>query len=204
MEKVGEKTLTEVAADGFGMKLNPFNGQRLVPQAHDFPVRGPGGYFQHLGHRRRIHCKAVVSGESAGAGKVAEYPFAVHLDGLNFAVHDVPGLDDHTAEGLRQALVSKTDSQNGDAAGKGSDGLNGNPCFPGRTGAGGYDEAARVQGFEFGHGHFVISDNLHFLVRVVLDDVADHLVDVVGEGIVVVDEDDHFAKPPHRRQGPAL
>ena len=214
VEKVGEESRAVLGADGFGVELHPFDGQFPVTQAHDFPVGGAGGDFQFIGHGGGVDGEGVVAGESAGVGQVAQHAFAVHFDGFHFAVDDGLGLDDFAAEHFGEALVAQADTEDGYSAGEGFDGGVGDARVRGGSRSRGDDEALGLEGLEFGNGDFPAAENPHFPAGIVFDDAAHHLVDVVGEGIVVVDQGDAVFRgglaghvqttPPPRRPGPGL
>ncbi len=118
----------------------------------------------------------------------------VVVDGGGLAVLDLAGVDDARAEGLRHALMAEADAEDGHLAREALDQLDADAGVVRGFGAGGDDDAL---GGEL--GDFVEGD----LVVAVDDDVgsqfAEVLVEVVGEGVVVIEEEDHTfvpARPP--------
>ena len=101
-------------------------------------------------------------------------------------MHDVPGADDASAEGLADALVAQADAEDRDLAGEAFDGGQRDARFVGRAGAGREYDAFRG---EFGDPvgvDLVIAVDPHLFTQ-----LAEVLHQVVGEGVVVVDHEQH-------------
>ncbi len=109
------------------MELHALDRQGFVAHAHDFvdvAVRGlgPGGDVQAIRGGGFVDDQGMIAHHGEGAGQAGEYalPPVVDLGGLT--VHDVPGADDVSAEGLADALVAQADAQDRDLAGETFDG----------------------------------------------------------------------------------
>src|SRR5258706_5976327 len=110
------------------------------------------------------------------------------MDLVGFSVHQSAGALDDSAEAVADALVAEADAQDGDFGGEMLDDVVGDAAFLGRTGAGGDDDVGGPKLFDFGDGHLVVAKDLHRALGV---DLAEPLDEVVGEGVVVIDENDH-------------
>ena len=114
------------------------------------------------------------------------------LDPVDLAMHQPLGPDNTSAEDLPDRLMAETDAEDRHPPGKAADGIGGDPRLVGRAGAGGDDEMARGEG-----GYCVAID---LVVAVDLDRhaggyLADPLDEIPGEGVVVVDEENHRLHP---------
>ena len=158
-----------------------------MPHAHDLAVGGNRGDLQLLRQGLALNGQGVVAGEARGARQAAEKAAAVQGHFLRLAVDDPPRGDDAAAERVADGLVAQADAEDGNRAGKPLDALHADarffrPARPGRD-----DDARRVHGSQLVHGDPVVAENLDRLVR----ELGEVLVEVVREGIVVVDDDVH-------------
>jgi len=109
-------------------------------------------------------------------------------------VHDRACTADLSAEGLPDRLMPKANAQKGNLAGEALDYLQGNACLVGCAGPGGDDDFLWRQALDLRHRDLVIPH--HGNLGPKLPEV---LVDVVGEGVVVIDEQDHALASPSPR-----
>jgi hypothetical protein len=82
--------------------------------------------------------------------------------------------------------MSQADSEHGDFAGKVPDECDADSGFLRGAGAGREENALRVHGFDFHYGELVVAADYHLGSQFpqILDEV-------IGEGIVVVEDEDH-------------
>ena len=108
-------------------------------------------------------------------------------DRAGFAVHQVAGADDLAAEGLADGLMAEADSQDRRLAGHAADQRNQNAGLAGRAGARREQDALGPERLDLIDGQLVVAIDLD--LRAQLTQVLDK---VVGEGIVVVEDEDHY------------
>ena len=101
-------------------------------------------------------------------------------------MHAAVGARDAAAEDFGEALVAQADAQNGDGAGEAFDSVVADTGIGGRAGTGGDDQMGWAKiGKRFGGGGIVADDmDMWFFVK-----GSDGLDEVVGEGIVIVDDE---------------
>ena len=138
----------------------------------------------------------VVAGGVEGTGEAAEDALVVVADGTDFAVHGNDVARDGHAVHVGHGLVAQADAQDWNFACEARDHVGGNAGFFGRARAWRDDEArgafAVTQGSGFVGGDFVVANDEQ--VAADLEGAVDFskaLDEVPGEGVVVVDEEDH-------------
>ena len=95
-----------------------------------------------------------------GDGDAGEDGPAVVLDVAGFAVHQLRRADDVAAKGRADGLMAEADAEDRHLAGHVADEVDGDAGFLRRAGAGGEDDAVRVQGFDlFGRELVVAADD---------------------------------------------
>ena len=111
-------------------------------------------------------------------------PSCSHVAGL--AVHQLGRADHVAAKGRADGLVAEADAENRNLAGHVADEVDGDAGLLRRAGAGREEDAVRVQGFDLVRGQLVVAadDDVGAELAHVLDEV-------VGEGVVVVEDEDH-------------
>ena len=109
------------------------------------------------------------------------------VDLAGFAVHELAGADDVAAEGCADGLMAEADAEDGNFAGHVADEADGNAGFLRRAGSGRKDDALGIEGFDFFGRELVVAadDDVGAELTHVLDEVE-------GEGIVVVENEDHL------------
>jgi len=101
-------------------------------------------------------------------------------------MHQAWSADDITAIHLTDALVAEADAQNRGRRAKVLDHSAGDTSFVWRAGAWRYANARGLERLDFLQGHGIVADDFHFCTE-----LAEVLYEVVGEGIVVVDDEQH-------------
>src|SRR4051812_37589872 len=138
----------------------------------------------------------MVTAREEGARCTAEKRALVvdHLLGLS--AHRRPRAHHPPAEGLTDALVSETDSENGDGsrallrartvqATEPADRFQADPRLVGRAGARREHEALRVAPFELVHRDRVVAHDVELRAQ-----LTQPLDEIVGERVVVIDDED--------------
>ena len=137
------------------------------------------------GVRRRG--QGVVSGGGDHWGQPPEEgrgEIQCHL-GL-FAVHQFPGIGDVGPIDLADGLVSQAHPKDGDLARQCPDHLLAHPGLTGTPRAGGEDDVAGGQGGDLRHGELVVAHHPDVPCQ-----TSNQLVQVVGEAVVVVNQQNH-------------
>ncbi len=103
-------------------------------------------------------------------------------------MHQALGADDVTTINLADALVAEADAEDGGGGSQGLDDGAGNSRFIGRAGSGGNADAAGLERLDLREIHRVVANDFHFRPQ-----LAEVLHEVVGEGVVVIDDQQHGA-----------
>ena len=166
------------------MELHPFHGELAVAQPHDDAVVCPGAGLEACG--KIPHHQRVVAGGREGIRDAAEDGESVVVDVGGLAVDGELAPRHHGAEGLADRLMAKAHPQDGDHACEAAHQADADAGLVGGTRSGRHHD---VRGF-------ALQDLLHRDRVVAVDgDVAGGylpqvLHQVVGEGIVVVEDQD--------------
>ncbi len=101
-------------------------------------------------------------------------------------MHEAVGAHHFTTENVADALVAKTDAEHGDSRSVGQDHLPGDAgFFWGTRARGDHDPAWRECG-DVGHGDLVVPEDPRLG-----SEFPEILHEVVGEGVVVIDDEEH-------------
>ena len=193
-EKVLHQFLPSVRQHAFGMELNAFQWEFLVAEAHDH-----AGAVTFDGVRADLEIgwqaffvddQRVVACGSHGRVDAAEDGFAVVLDAAGFPVHQVFGADDLAAEGFAHCLVSQANTEYRSLAGELPDEVDADAGLVRGAGAGGDHDVVGFQGLDFVDGDLIVAADLD--LRAEFSQV---LHQVVGERVVVVEDEDHGFVP---------
>ena len=110
------------------------------------------------------------------------------MDLRGLAVHEVGGRHHLAAEDLADALVAQAHAQDGEFGAKVADDIVAHAAFFGSAGAGADDQVRGVQRFDLFDADLVVAKNLDGGLR---RNFAEGLDQVVGEAVVIIDEDQH-------------
>lgn len=170
------------------MKLHAVDGQLLVLQAHDLAlvIPGHGGDLQAVRESVALHQQGVITGGCEGLRQVFEDGLAAVLDDGGLAMHQAPGADDIAAEDMADALMAQADAEDRRALAKGLDDVATDACLLRRAGAGGHADVVRLHLGDLLQRDLVIAMDLHLGPH-----LAEVLDEVVGEGVVIVDDQQH-------------
>ncbi len=183
--------MTEVGQDGFGMKLDALNRKLFVSDAHDlvhFAVFGlrPCRHFQALGKTVFFDDQGVIAGGGEGVVAFFKYVAVTVVDHGGLAVHDFMRLDYLAAVGLADALVSQTNPQHRRLSAQFGNDLQGDAGLVRRAGARGNNDVIGPQHPDLTDADPVVAHHFYFFA-----DLTQILHQVVGEGVVVVDHQNH-------------
>jgi hypothetical protein len=176
----------------FRVELQAEGGMFFVPDSHDFAAAvggvGPGRYFKIGRKRVGLNDQAVVARGFERIGHALEQIAIVVKNAIDLAVHQPFGPHNSSTRGLADRLMSQTNAQHRQLAGKSRDALAGNAGLSRRAGPGRNDEVRRGKPIDFIGRDFVVPE--HPQIQRVID-LSQPLHEVVGERIVVIDKDDH-------------
>jgi hypothetical protein len=182
--RMGQKT--------FGMELHAEQRFGAVLDGHDFArtVGGiaPGGHFQFLGQCVGLDHEAVITGGLKRIVDALKQGAAVVADLIDLAVHESTRADDLSAEGLADGLMPQADAQDRQLAGEFGDTFDRDAGFAGGAGTGRDNEPVGLAREDFVDGDLVVAVDLDVERGV---DLTQALDQVVGEGVVVIDDLNH-------------
>src|SRR4051794_23091552 len=184
IQEVAQQRPALVGEHRLGVELHALRGQLAVADRHDDAAAG-GGDLEDGRQRFLLHDQRVIAPHGQRRGDAREDRAAVVGDRRRLAMHREVA-DDGAAEGLGERLVAQADAERRDAGlGKPLDDLEA--------------DARLVRGARAGRDDDAVGPSLEQLVDVrgvVAHDVelapqlAQVLDEVVGEGVVVVDDED--------------
>jgi len=179
-------------AAGFGLSIRAREG--FIAPGADCPCAPIG--LRACGDGVFEDDEGVVARRDEGIGEPGEEALVVVVDGAGLAVHGDGVAGDGHAIGICHALMAQADAEDGDAAGEAGDDGGGDASFFGRAGTGGDDDvggaAAVVEGFGLIGCDLVVANHEH--VGIGFEggiDLTETVDEIPGEGVVVVDEENH-------------
>ncbi len=188
-EEVAEQGEAGGGENGFGVELDAFDGKLAVAEAHDDAVGGFGGDFEAARQRAAFHDERMVARSFEILREAAKNRSAVVVNFAGFAVHDFFRADDFAAERVADGLMAEANAENGNFSGETLDDGHAQAGFARRAGAGRNNDALGTHARDFVESDFVVAADGEFLPQ-----LAEVLRQVVGEGVVVVEQQEHFRK----------
>ncbi len=174
------------------MELHAEEWGFAVGDAHDLAVAarflGPGSDFEFRGERVGLNHQAVITRSLERIVETGEQPLAIVVDHVGLTVHEMLGADDLGAEGLAHRLMAEADAQQRQAALQALATFDRNAGFSRCARTGGDDDAIRLAVEDFIDRDLIVAVDLDVERRV---DLAQPLDEVVSEGVVIIDEEDH-------------
>src|SRR3979409_2690109 len=128
----------------------------------------------------------MIAGRHEGTWQSAEHPEARMPDRRGFPVHDFARMHDLAAESLADRLMTEAHAQYRDLACKLAYGSQRDPRFSGSAGPRGNDDTCRFHRSDVRRPDLVVAKHLDVCAQ-----LAQILHQIPGEGIVVVDHQDH-------------
>ncbi len=175
--------------DRFGMELDPPERKGAVTESHDFAFGCLCGDFQAVGQTLTAYEQAVVSGRLEGIGKPLKEILGVMKDRGGLPVHQTSCTDNFTTINITHALVTQADSENRHLACKVADHIAADSRFLRGAWPWGDADALRRHRLNLGESDLIITP--HQRIGTELSEILD---EVVGEGIVIIDDEDHDRK----------
>ena len=167
-----------------GWNWTPSAGSVAVADAHDHPAAG-ARHLEIVAQGVRVDDERVVAPHRQRRAEAGVDRPAVVLDRRGLAVDGLVAHDGGPV-GLREGLVPQADAERRDAGlGEGADRLHGDPGLVRRAGPGRDDDAVPAAVEEILDARAVVAHDVQ-----VGPELAQHLDEVVGEGVVVVDDED--------------
>src|SRR3990172_7934915 len=106
---VSQQVLPLPGHDGLRMELDPLQREAPVPEAHDDPFVGPGGYLQAVRQAFPPDGQGVVPHRLQGATQAGEDPPAVVVDEGHFAMDQLSSPLDNAAVGIADTLMAQAE-----------------------------------------------------------------------------------------------
>src|SRR5262249_28653580 len=161
-----------------------------MPHAHDLAVIGPRRDLEVRGHRVRQYHQRVVARRRERVRQVREDAVTVVANLGCLAVHLSLGSGDRTAEGLADRLMSEAYAEDRRVLAEAPDDLERHSGVVRGAGAGrDHDPLGRERSDAVGV-YGIVADHVQLGAE-----LAEILHEVVGEGVVVVDDEDHARDP---------
>ncbi len=169
-----------------------------MAQAHDdvaLRFTGASGDLKIGGQAFFAHDEGVVASAGGGGGDTGEEGSAVVLDLAGLAVHELWRTDYLAPEGCADGLVPETDAKDRHGADAGMRGReigevedegDGDAGLLRGAGPGRDEDAIGTEGFHLGRGELVVAVD-----KDLLPEFPEVLDEVVGEGVVVIEDEDH-------------
>src|SRR5205814_1663652 len=192
-KKILEELLAGFGENGFGVELHAFDLVTAVTEAHDDAVVGLRSDRQLVRQGFSLDDQGMIACGGEGIRQLAENILAVMMDLARFAVKQFGSADDFAAERSANGLVAEAHTKDGKFPGQALDELHGNARLLGRARPWRNYDAFRIPPGNLFDGNPVVA--MHFDVTTQLAEI---LREVVGEGIVVVEKQNHDAVPAPR------
>ena len=167
------------------MELHSLDIEFSVPDAHDHPVLGPGGALQSRGQIPVDH-QGMVSRGYERLWQSGEDRLTVVVDEGGLAVDRRLPPDDPPAVDLADRLVTQTDPENGTHSSERGYGFQTHAGFGRSAGPRRDDKMGETVPTDAVDRHLVVAEHVDPRAR----DLPQVLHQVVGEGVVVVDDED--------------
>ena len=125
-----------------------------------------------------------------GSGQAVKDGFVVVRDGAGLAVHQVRSAHHVAAKGRADGLMSQADAEHRHLAGEVANQIDADAGILRRAGTGRNHDALRLHGLDLSDRDLIVA--AHLDLRAEFPEI---LHQVVGEGIVVVENEDHGNRP---------
>ena len=189
VEEILEQLLTVPGEDRLGMELNAVDGIIAMAHTHDLAFSGLGVNDQDIGNRRRVDQQGVIARGLERAGQSGKNAGGVVQHGRGLAVHESSGPHHHPPIDMSDALMTEAHAEHWQLRPDLGDDFVGDARFLGRAGPGRNDDGLGLQCLDGFQRDLVVA--LHNRFRAELTKVLD---EVVGERIVVIDNEEHEKK----------
>lgn len=192
-EKILEQQPPGVREHTLGMELYTFDGKIPVAEPHDYAgsveFLGASTDLEMFGDAIFRNNERMIACGGQRAGGAAKDRLPIMFDAADFTVHHFTCPDYASPESGADCLMPKTDAKDGLLAGKIAEQVYADARFLGSTWAGGDQDVRRIETFDFIACDLVIAPHLNLFPQ-----LAEVLHQVVGKGIVIVENKDHGRK----------
>src|SRR5512133_2904466 len=168
------------------MKLHALERELPVAHPHGFAVFALSGDFQAIGQAGALDRERMIAGRAERRGQAGEHPLRAVAYVRGLAVHHPARMHDAAAEGLAYRLMPEAYAEYRQPAGELADQGDRDAGFAWGARPGGDDDARGVQRRDAFDVDGVVAHHPHLVAE-----FAEILHQVVGEGIVVVDHQQH-------------
>ncbi len=178
------------------MELDPFDGVSEVPHAHDFAILRCGAHLEVRGQARPLDREGMIAAAHERIWEPLEDRPAVVGDPAHLSVEETRRVAHPAAESRPNALVPEAHSQGRGARADVAQQIRANPeitSLRGMAWAWGQDDRVRRDAADVLEGDRVVP--IHHRVG---SEFPETLVEVVHEGVVVVDDQDLHGVPSER------
>ena len=170
------------------MELDAFDAEFAVAEAHDGAIGSLGGNFERTRERFALDDQRVIARGLKILREAAKDRFAIVVNFAGFPVHDFWRANYAAAKCGANCLVAEANTENWNFPREALDERNTDAGFFRRAGAGRDHDAVGAELFDFIERDLVVAADLEFLSH-----LAEILCQVVGEGVVVIEEQNHLA-----------
>src|ERR1022692_4219607 len=178
------------------VKLNALDRKLAMAHAHDLAVVAFRRDLQARRHAATVDHQRMIAGGREWTDQSLEYTLASMLDRGHLAVHYATRANDAPSEGLADGLVTEAHAKNGNFTREALHHRDRNARFVGSARPRRNDDLLRLPSLDLFQRDRVVAMHVHLGAQ-----LAQVLRQVVGERIVVVDQEQHGFSPP--RPGPA-
>jgi hypothetical protein len=173
------------------VELHTLDFVAAVTEAHDDAVVSFGGDGELAGQGFSFNDERVVARGGQRVGKFEEDVSAVVMDLAGFAVKELGGANDFSAEGRANGLMTEANSKDGKFPCQALDELHRDTCILRGARAGRNHDAFRLAARDL-----LDSDSVIAMDFDIAAEFAEVLREVVGERIVVVQKQNHLTSLP--------
>ena len=178
--------------NALGMKLYSLDWVHAVPQAHDDApsVMIPASCRDLQLARKSVffNDQGVIASAGHGGGDALKNRLAIVFDGAGLAMHQVCCPYDPAAESFADRLMPEADAKYRNSAGEVAYDFNADTRIPWRAWPWRNDNAFRMHIFKIFDCHLVIAAHFDLLPQ-----LANILDQVVGERVIVVEDENHLS-----------
>src|SRR5262245_20489492 len=187
-QKVLQNLVALLRRDALGMELHAMDRQRAMLHRHDHPVVGFRGDVQTVRQRRAVDDQRMVAGGLEGLRRSLEDALAGVGDHRQLAVHELRRPLDQAAKGLADRLVPEADAEQRHlGVARRLDEIEADPRLVRRARTRRQHDRLRPRRQHLADADLVVA--VHHRLGAKLTEI---VVEVEGEAVVVVDQDDHF------------
>ena len=178
--------MTPFRGDAFGMELNGGDGKGFVGEGHDEAIVTLGRDFKTGRQGGAFDNERVIARGGEGARDAGEHGMAGVGDAADLAMHGRGRAHNLAAKRLTDGLEAEAHAEQRHVSrgGRRGDKRDADAGAIGIAGAGREHDAGGFEGEHFFHGLRIVADNGEIGPK-----LGQEVPEIVGEGIVVIDED---------------